>query len=65
MNPAESSTELTLAQPTGEVSAEMLATLAEIGDPVAAKRALSFALEASPDHPDARFSVGRCVGRSR
>ena len=28
-------------------------TLAEIGDADAAKRALSFALEASPDHPDA------------
>jgi lipopolysaccharide biosynthesis regulator YciM len=28
-------------------------TLAEIGDSDAAKRALSFALEASPDHPDA------------
>ena len=34
MNPADASTELTLAQPMGEVSAEVLATLAEIGEEV-------------------------------
>ena len=34
MNPTESSTELKLAQPRGEVSAEVLATLAEIGEEV-------------------------------
>ena len=34
MNPADASTELTLAQPIGEMSAEVLATLAEIGEEV-------------------------------
>src|SRR5213596_3013999 len=34
MNPTESSTELKLAQPGGEVSAEVLATLTEIGEEV-------------------------------
>src|SRR5207245_3078968 len=34
MNPTESSTELKLAQPGGEVSAEVLATLAQIGEEV-------------------------------
>ena len=44
MNPAESSTELTLAQPMGEVSAEMLATLAEIGEEVNASLDLDVVL---------------------
>src|SRR6266436_4655332 len=44
MNPADSSTELTLAQPTGEVSAEMLATLAEIGEEVNASLDLDVVL---------------------
>src|SRR6266404_4934965 len=44
MNPADSSTELTLAQPMGEVSAEMLATLAEIGEEVNASLDLDVVL---------------------
>src|SRR6266404_1196672 len=44
MNPADSSTELTLAQPMGEVSAEVLATLAEIGEEVNASLDLDVVL---------------------
>jgi sigma-B regulation protein RsbU (phosphoserine phosphatase) len=44
MNPADASTELTLAQPMGEVSAELLATLAEIGEEVNASLDLDVVL---------------------
>jgi phosphoserine phosphatase RsbU/P len=44
MNPADTSTELTLAQPVGEVSAELLATLAEIGEEVNASLDLDVVL---------------------
>ena len=44
MNPADASTELTLAQPMGEVSAEVLATLAEIGEEVNASLDLDVVL---------------------
>src|SRR5260370_16913568 len=44
MNPAQSSTELTLAQPMGEVSAEVLSTLAEIGEEVNASLDLDVVL---------------------
>jgi sigma-B regulation protein RsbU (phosphoserine phosphatase) len=44
MNPAESSTEWTLAQPMAEVSAEILATLAEIGEEVNASLDLDVVL---------------------
>ncbi len=44
MNPADASTELTLAQPTGEASAEVLATLAEIGEEVNASLDLDVVL---------------------
>jgi sigma-B regulation protein RsbU (phosphoserine phosphatase) len=44
MNPADASTELTLAQPMGEVSAEVLSTLAEIGEEVNASLDLDVVL---------------------
>jgi len=44
MNPTQSSTELTLAQPMGEVSAEVLSTLAEIGEEVNASLDLDVVL---------------------
>lgn len=44
MNPADTSTELTFAQPMGEVSAELLATLAEIGEEVNASLDLDVVL---------------------
>ena len=44
MNPAQSSTELTLAQPMGEVPAEVLSTLAEIGEEVNASLDLDVVL---------------------
>ena len=44
MNPGQSSTELTLAQPMGEVSAEVLSTLAEIGEEVNASLDLDVVL---------------------
>jgi sigma-B regulation protein RsbU (phosphoserine phosphatase) len=44
MNPADASTELTLVQPMGEVSAELLATLAEIGEEVNASLDLDVVL---------------------
>jgi phosphoserine phosphatase RsbU/P len=44
MNPADASTELTLAQPMGEVSAEVLTTLAEIGEEVNASLDLDVVL---------------------
>ncbi len=44
MNPTQSSAELTLAQPMGEVSAEVLSTLAEIGEEVNASLDLDVVL---------------------
>src|SRR6202045_3431884 len=44
MNPAQSSAELTLAQPMGEVPAEVLSTLAEIGEEVNASLDLDVVL---------------------